>query len=189
MQTVRVQGNGPEHHCLVLTWRHKKLQLVSYMVFLTFSPEELSTLEQAVSCYVVRSERDIDSDFLSLEKLGQGAFGEVSLAEFRQPDYGSRKRFTVQGDEVEDASNEKVAVKTIDKAKIQGIDLGPQSLINEIRVHWALEQCDAVLKLLRIYENSSSVMLVLEYQPKGSLMKTLKNQTRFTEHEVRVIME
>ena len=56
-------------------------------------------------------------------------------------------------------------------------------------MHWALEQCDAVLKLLRIYENSSSVMLVLEYQPKGSLMKTLKNQTRFTEHEVRVIME
>ena len=79
----------------MLTWRHKKLQLVSYMVFVTFSAEELITLEQAVSCYVVRSERDIDKDFVTLEKLGQGGFGEVSLAEVRQRDHGSRKRFTV----------------------------------------------------------------------------------------------
>ena len=68
-----------------------------------------------------------------------------------------------------------VAIKIIDKEMIRGIDLGTQSLFNEIRAHWTLEECDGVLKLLRIYEDTKSVMLVLEYQPKGSLMKTLKN--------------
>ena len=68
-----------------------------------------------------------------------------------------------------------MAIKIIDKKKVKSIHLGPESLINEIRVHWAVEQCDGVLKLLRIYEDELSVMLVLEYQPKGSLMKTLKN--------------
>lgn len=67
--------------------------------------------------------------------------------------------------------------------------VGVLSLMNEISVHWALEHCQGVLKLLRIYEDEKYVMLVLEYQPKGSLMHSMEKHKNFTEAEVRVIME
>ena len=35
--------------------------------------------------------------------------------------------------------------------------------MNEIRAHWALDDCEGVLKLLRIHEDSSYIVLVLEY--------------------------
>jgi serine/threonine protein kinase len=62
-------------------------------------------------------------------------------------------------------------------------------LLNEIRSHWLLEQCEGVLKLLSIYDNADFMILVLEYQSEGSLMETLKSNKKFTELEVRVIME
>lgn len=52
-----------------------------------------------------------------------------------------------------------------------------------------MEQCEGVLKLFKIYENDDYLVLVLEYQPMGSLMELLKKQRKFTEAEVRVIME
>ena len=56
-------------------------------------------------------------------------------------------------------------------------------------MHWALEQCQGVLKLLKIYEDPWVVKLVLEYQPKGSLIETLEKNRKFSEAEVRVILE
>ena len=56
-----------------------------------------------------------------------------------------------------------------------------QALFNEIRVHWALEGCQGVLKLLKIYEDPWVVKLVLEYQPKGSLMASLEKEKKFSE--------
>lgn len=69
------------------------------------------------------------------------------------------------------------------------INFGVQGLLNEISVHWALENCQGVLKLLKIYEDSVFIMLVLEYQPKGTLMETLELQKKFSEAQVRGIME
>ncbi len=46
-----------------------------------------------------------------------------------------------------------------------------------------------MLKLLRIYEDKEFIALVLEYQPEGSLMDILLKDKKFTEVEVRVIME
>lgn len=40
-----------------------------------------------------------------------------------------------------------------------------------------------------MYEDSDFIMFVLEYQPQGSLMQSLLNQKRFTEAEVKVILE
>jgi serine/threonine protein kinase len=82
-----------------------------------------------------------------------------------------------------------VALKILEKKKFSRIDDGVETLVNEIRAHWALEQCDGVLKILSIHEDKNFVVLVLEYQPKGSLMQNLKNDKKFTEVEVRVIME
>jgi predicted transposase YbfD/YdcC len=59
------------------------------------------------------------------------------------------------------------------KEKILEMKMGVMSLLNEIRVHWTLEQCEGVLQLVAIHEDQDMIYLVLEYQPKGTLMNTL----------------
>ena len=180
-QSLAVTIGQTINHCIVLTWRTNpdKLKTVRYLILAATSDEEIKHWERTLGRYTIRSWKRFEEDYEYREKLGQGAFGKVMLAVLRQGD-----------DECEESKQESdtVAVKIIDKEKIMGFKFGSQSLCNEIRVHWALDECDGVLKLLRIYEDSKSMMLVLEYQPKGSLMKSLKNQTRFTEAEVRVMM-
>lgn len=81
-------------------------------------------------------------------------------------------------DDVPSIDKKKVAIKIIEKKKLFGIferDVnGIPYLINEIQAHWAVEHCPGVLKLLAIHEDSCYVELVLEYQPKGSLMECLE---------------
>lgn len=62
-------------------------------------------------------------------------------------------------------------------------------MMNEIRVHWSLENCPGVLDLIAMHEDSDMIYLVLEYQPQGTLMSTLEKQPFLNEAEVRVIME
>jgi serine/threonine protein kinase len=62
-------------------------------------------------------------------------------------------------------------------------------MLNEIRVHWALENCPSVLSLLAIYEDQEKIYLILEYQPEGTLTDIFKNQSKLSEAEVRMIME
>jgi len=66
---------------------------------------------------------------------------------------------------------------------------GIEFLTNEIRVHWALEQCVSVLTLLKIYEDQDLICMVLEYQSKGTLMDVIMKHIKLDEVEVRVIME
>ena len=75
------------------------------------------------------------------------------------------------------------------KEELRNSERGVESLFNEVRVHWALEQCQGVLKLLKIYEDPWVVKLVLEYQPKGSLMESMVKNKKFAEAEARMIME
>lgn len=84
---------------------------------------------------------------------------------------------------------DKVAIKFQEKSRISKQDNGLKNLIGEIRVHWSLERCDGVMKLLAIYEDASFIQLVLEYQPKGSLMQTLIQEKQYSEADVRMIME
>lgn len=58
-----------------------------------------------------------------------------------------------------------------------------------MKVHWALEQCVSVLRLLKLYEDAEMVCMVLEYQAKGSLMNTILKSIKLEESEIRVIME
>ncbi len=44
-----------------------------------------------------------------------------------------------------------------------------QSLVQEIKVHWALEKCDGMLSLQEIYEDEELFYLVLDYQESGTL--------------------
>jgi serine/threonine protein kinase len=78
-------------------------------------------------------------------------------------------------EKVEEIEFEKVAIKMLRKDKILEQKMGIKSLLNEIRVHWTLEQCGGVLQLIAIHEDQEMIYLVLEYQPKGTLMNTLQN--------------
>jgi serine/threonine protein kinase len=48
------------------------------------------------------------------------------------------------------------------------------SLLNEIRVNWALEHCLSVLGLLAIHEDPNFIYLVMEYQPYGTLLDVMQ---------------
>ena len=50
-------------------------------------------------------------------------------------------------------------------------------MLNEIGVHWAVEDCPSILELLEIHEDEDSIYLVLEYQPQGTLMNTMERQS------------
>ena len=65
-------------------------------------------------------------------------------------------------------------------------------MVNEIRSHWATQQCGNILRLLEIYEDPDFVFLVSEYQKEGSLgsfLSNMKEDRNFTENEVKFVME
>lgn len=64
-----------------------------------------------------------------------------------------------------------MAVKFLEKAKIANNETRTRQLISEIRVHWALESCDGITKLLEIFEDEAYVFMVLEYQKQGTLLQ------------------
>lgn len=72
--------------------------------------------------------------------------------------------------------SEKLAIKIFTK-KLSDIDGKLQSVIEgtarkiqtEIEVHWRLDSCDGVLRMLEIFEDDTQVFLVLEYQEFGTL--------------------
>jgi hypothetical protein len=52
-----------------------------------------------------------------------------------------------------DANPDLVAIKILDKKKLDGCENGAKNLITEIKVHWDIEECDSLLRLLEIYED------------------------------------
>lgn len=116
-------------------------------------------------------------DYEVIDELGKGSYGSVVLA--RQSltapkasgELTSRKGESSSfQDSFRSRREELVAIKILTKDHMRKSEDGMQALFNEVRVHWALEHCQGVLKLLKIYEDPWVVKLVLEYQPKGSLM-------------------
>lgn len=57
----------------------------------------------------------------------------------------------------------KVAIKVLAKNKILESNEGVSQLLTEIKTHWALEQCEGVLKLIQLFECPEYMVLVLEY--------------------------
>jgi len=45
------------------------------------------------------------------------------------------------------------------------------------------------VRLLHLFEDENYIYIVLEYQPNGTLLKTLKSNQKFNEPDVRVIIE
>ena len=63
---------------------------------------------------------------------------------------------------------EKVALKILEKKKFLEIENGIEILVNEIRAHWILEQCDGVLKILAIHEDANFIVKVYDLYPDGA---------------------
>ena len=57
-----------------------------------------------------------------------------------------------------------VAIKIIDKLKVDNNESRTKQLVSEIKVHWILEKCDGAIKLIELFEDENFVYIVLEYQ-------------------------
>lgn len=55
------------------------------------------------------------------------------------------------------------AVKIMFKQKLQEQINGVSNLLKEIKVHWVLQECDGILRLIELFEDRLFVYLVLEY--------------------------
>ncbi len=54
-----------------------------------------------------------------------------------------------------------------------------QRIANEIKVHWVMEECGNILRLLELYEDSHNVYLVLEYQELGTLVERMQDTSDY----------
>jgi serine/threonine protein kinase len=96
-----------------------------------------------------------------VDVLGEGAHGKVFLATTRSytssmnnDNAQSVKHSKSFNGRSEKTRTSKVAIKVLDKNKIATNDTRQRQLISEIRVHWSLSKCDAVLQMLELYEDT-----------------------------------
>jgi serine/threonine protein kinase len=112
--------------------------------------------------------------------IGTGASGRVFLAQpIVNPQEEDGEMQLADGSPKNQQDN--VAIKVLSKDNIKGTVGGLANLIQEIKVHWALEECEGVLRLLEIYEDPEYVYLVLEYQSEGSLMNGIQQNRQMNE--------
>lgn len=65
---------------------------------------------------------------------------------------------------------QKVAIKILDKSKINNNETRTRQLVSEIKVHWALEKCEGIIKVIELFEDEQYVYMILEYQKQGTLL-------------------
>ncbi len=131
---------------------------------------------------------DVTEKYDFLDLIGSGASGRVFLASVKETEPAKLQRAPSQMKESQNlleprkeeakflrspTARSSVAIKVLSKENIQNSPNGLESLIQEVKVHWALEECDGILRLLEIYEDECFVYLVLEFQSEGSLMNGL----------------
>ncbi len=96
-----------------------------------------------------------------IEMVGEGAFGKVFLAE-------QKKESEAQDQKTNDRQ---VAIKIMQSSTIANNKKLCSDLENELRVHWALRDCDGILSLRELYEDDLFIYIVLDYQQGGSLLE------------------
>ena len=85
--------------------------------------------------------------------------------------------------------SKRVALKIIPIKNIISDPRQLRNLGNEIKVHWALNECDGILQLLELYEDEEYVYLVLDFQEEGSLLDYIQKNKQLTENQTKVIIE
>ncbi|CAD8080155.1 unnamed protein product [Paramecium primaurelia] len=86
-------------------------------------------------------------------------------------------------------SNQKFASKCIDKKKLQTIEQGMESVLNEIQIMRILSPHEQIINLIEVYEGDNNIYLIMDLAQGGSLYKEMKNKlTLYSRKEVQKIM-
>ena len=136
---------------------------------------------------------EIWSKYHFSKQIGEGASGKVFLASKIEKvcidDEDSLSSIeSMKSSNNNDPLKQQVAIKVLDKNPLQKNNQKIVNLIQEIKVHWALQECDGILHLLEIFEDDNFVCLVLEYQSEGSLLSEILKGSKLAENQVCMIM-
>merc|ERR1719167_904183 len=114
------------------------------------------------------SAQDINNSYVIKEKLGTGSFAVVKKA-------------------VKKSNGNEVAVKIIDKQKLEKAEL--DSLNDEVEILQKLDHPN-IVKLFEIYDSKKRLYMVLEYLTGGELFERIVEQGSFNEKQAaKVIAE
>jgi len=106
--------------------------------------DNFASLMKALLPLVIQ--REVHSKYKFVDVLGEGAYGKVFLATARLKGEAQGKKTSKEQRKLSKSSAQtKVAIKVLDKNKIHSNDTRLRQMIAEIKVHWALTKCDAVL--------------------------------------------
>lgn len=83
-------------------------------------------------------QKEVHSKYKFVDVLGEGAYGKVFLATARLKSGLHDKRTSKDKKSRHSPAQTKVAIKVLDKNKIQSNDTRLRQLVAEIKVHWAL---------------------------------------------------
>jgi calcium/calmodulin-dependent protein kinase I len=112
---------------------------------------------------------NIEDDYVMIQSIGTGSTASVYLSE-------------------EIHSKKQVAIKCVNKEKIQKYSDGLNKLCNEIAILQDLTH-DRICQIFAVYESEDTVYLVMEYLPEGTLCKKLMKQGKFQESTARLFMK
>jgi serine/threonine protein kinase len=76
----------------------------------------------------------------------------------------------------------------MNKREILKSQRGMDQIVEEIRMHNALHQCNSILQLEKIFETPDNIYLMLEYQEGGDLVKLIQRRKKLTEEDTGTIM-
>lgn len=131
-------------------------------VFQDFYVENVETLEiWLMTLSQVAIMLEFEEDFAVIKEIGKGNYATV---------------FCVQDLE----SNQKFAVKQINKEVVYKSTRGPSAVVNEIEIMRKINH-PRIVKLYRVYENENFVSLVLDYVEGGDLYHRIQRKEKFPE--------
>ena len=119
------------------------------------------------------------SNYNTVDMIGEGGQARVyKLIKSKQLDSkGSQKH----------GKGKFYALKVIKKTYLS-TEAKVQQLRNEIKVQRELHCCESTVSILRVYENKSSVKLLMPYYSGGSLGDMIRENIRFSELEIKMIV-
>eukprot|EP00792_Barthelona_sp_PAP020_P008818 TRINITY_DN3250_c4_g6_i1.p1 TRINITY_DN3250_c4_g6~~TRINITY_DN3250_c4_g6_i1.p1 ORF type:complete len:442 (+),score=156.22 TRINITY_DN3250_c4_g6_i1:87-1412(+) len=107
------------------------------------------------------------NDFIHIETIGRGAFGEVSLVRYK-------------------ADNELYALKLVSKKKM--LKKGHITHLRAEKEIMAASECIWLTKLIASFQDDDYLYLIMEYAPGGDLMSLLIREETLEENVVKIFM-
>lgn len=129
--------------------------------FFVSCEEELNCWLEVLAQYAVLT--DLENDFIVIREIDSGNYGSVKLCE----DIKTREKF---------------ALKQLKKSELQQLRVINQ-LFNEISLLRKLDHKN-IIKLYKVYDDETSISLIMEYVPHGNMLKRILSQKKSKEIEI-----